>query len=71
MTDEVKNMRQTDFKINSGKSHFKLDFELTLYDELEKISTQKKIVKFVEQDRNSFDCAQQTPQGAMPVLSSI
>ena len=64
-------MRQADVKINSSKSHFKLDFELTLYDELEKISTQKKIVKFVEQDRNSFDCAQQAPQGAMPVLSSI
>jgi len=64
-------MRQTDFKINSGKSHFKLDFELTLYDELEKISTQKKIVKFVEQDRNLFDCAKQVPQGAMPVLSSV
>lgn len=64
-------MRHTDFEINSSKSHFKLDFELTLYDELEKISTQKKIVKFVEQDRKSFDCAQQVPQGAMPVLSSI
>ena len=64
-------MHNTDFKINSSKSHFKLDFELTLYDELEKISTQKKIVKFVEQDRNSFDCAQQALQGAMPVLSSI
>lgn len=62
-------MRHADFKINSSKSHFKLDFELTLYDELEKISTQKKIVKFVEQD--SFDCAQQVPEGAMPVLSSI
>ncbi len=64
-------MRHTHFKIDSSKSHFKLDFELTLYDELEKISTQKKIVKFVEQDRKSFDCAQQAPQGAMPVLSSI
>ena len=64
-------MHHTDFKINSSKSHFKLDFELTLYDELEKISTKKKIVKFVEQDRNSFDCAQQALQGAMPVLSSI
>ena len=64
-------MRHADFKINSSKSHFKLDFELTLYDELEKISTQKKIVKFVEQDRNLFDCAQQAPQDAMPVLSSI
>ena len=64
-------MHHTDFKINSSKSHFKLDFELTLYDELEKISTQKTIVKFVEQDRKSFDCAQQAPQGAMPVLSSI
>ena len=64
-------MRHADVKINSSKSHFKLDFELTLYDELEKISTQKKIVKFVEQDWNSFDCAQQAPQGAMPVLSSI
>ena len=64
-------MRHADAKINSSKSHFKLDFELTLYDELEKIITQKKIVKFVEQDRNSFDCAQQAPQGAMPVLSSI
>jgi len=64
-------MRHTDFKINSRKSHFKLDFELTLYDELEKISTQKKIVKFVEQDRNSFDCAQHVPQGSMPVLSSV
>ena len=64
-------MRQADVKINSSKSNFKLDFELTLYDELEKISTQKKIVKFVEQDRNSFDCAQQAPQGGMPVLSSI
>ena len=64
-------MHHTDFKINSSKSHFKLDFELKLYDELEKISTQKKIVKFVEQDRNSFDCAQQALQGAMPVLSSI
>ena len=64
-------MHHTDFKINSSKSHFKLDFELTLYDELEKISTQKKIVKFVEQDRKSFDCAQQALQGAMPVLSSI
>lgn len=64
-------MRHTDFEINSSKSHFKLDFELTLYDELEKISTQKTIVKFVEQDRKSFDCVQQAPQGAMPVLSSI
>lgn len=64
-------MHHTDFKINSSKSHFKLDFELTLYDELEKISTQKKIVKFVEQDRNSFDCAQHVPQGSMPVLSSV
>ena len=64
-------MRHADFKINSSKSHFKLDFELTLYDELEKISTQKKIVKFVEQDRNSFDCAQHVPQGSMPVLSSV
>lgn len=64
-------MRHTDFKINSGTSRFKLDFELTLYDELEKISTQKKIVKFVEQDRNSFDCAQHVPQGSMPVLSSV
>ena len=64
-------MRHADVKINSSKSLFKLDFELTLYDELEKISTQKKIVKFVEQDRKSFDCAQQAPQGAMPLLSSI
>ena len=64
-------MHHTDFKINSSKSHFKFDFELTLYDELEKISTQKKIVKFVEQDRNSFDCAKHVPQGSMPVLSSV
>ena len=64
-------MRHTDFKINSSKSQFKLDFELTLYDELEKISTQKKIVKFVEKERNSFECSQNVPHGAMPVLGSV
>ena len=64
-------MHHADFKIKLTKSQFKLDFELTLYDELEKISTQKKIVKFVGQSNNSFDCAQQVPHGAMPVLDSF
>lgn len=64
-------MHHADLKIHSSKSQFKLDFELTLYNELETISMQKKIVKFIGQDNNPFDCAKQVPQGAMPVLDTV